>query len=45
MGQRKGPQAKVRGRVRNAAETELDCVDDLVNDHFTKVVVLLFRDT
>ena len=34
MCERECPKTEVRRRVGDAAEAELDCVDDLVDDHF-----------
>ena len=39
--ERERPETEVGRRVRDAAEAELDGVDDLVYDHFAEVVVFL----
>ena len=41
VGKGEGPQTKVRGRVRDCAEHELDGVNNLVDEHLTKVKLLL----
>lgn len=41
MRQRQSPKPKVRRGVGDAAQTELDSVDDLVYDNFTKIMMIL----
>ena len=42
MRQRQRPQTKVRGRVRDASQTELYSVNDLMNDHFAEIMMFLY---
>mmetsp|Transcript_124880 Transcript_124880/g.266509 ORF Transcript_124880/g.266509 Transcript_124880/m.266509 type:complete len:244 (+) Transcript_124880:461-1192(+) len=40
MGQREGPDAEVGGCVRDCTQNELDGLDDLVDEHLTKLELL-----
>jgi hypothetical protein len=42
VGERQGPQTQVRGSVGDGSEHELDGVDDLVDEDFVEVELLLF---
>lgn len=41
MRQRKGPQPQIGSSVRNTPQTELDRVDDLVNENLAEIVPVL----